>query len=94
MKCPDSVLLITKDQLLKSKKIIPNFSWFSITSSVIYIGSGDMLIIQLKDDIISDEARKKFERLRPGMYVTIEVKGHNKHNIVVPWGSLIMKIVE
>ena len=97
-KCIDTVLLITKDQLMKSKKIIPNFSWFTIASSVIYIGEGnytsEMTVVNMPGDSISDEARRKFERLRPGMHVTIDVKGYNKQKIEVQWGLLTMKIVE
>ena len=98
IKCTDTVLLITKDQLIKSRKIIPNFHWFTITSAVIYIGEGnytsEITQITIPGDSITDEARRKFKQLKPGMRVTIGVTGHNKQHTKVPWGVLSMKIVE
>lgn len=98
IKCTDSVLLITKDELLKSKKITPNYSWFTIESATVYIGEGnytsEMIVINLSNNEFTFESRKKFERLRPGGIVTIEVKGHNKQNMQIDWGTLSIKIID
>lgn len=98
VKCADTILLITKEDLLKSKKIIPNYSWFTIESATVYIGEGnytsEMIIVNLPANGFTDESRKKFERLRPGVTVTIEVKGHNKQNVQVDWGTLFIKIID
>lgn len=98
IKCTDSVLHVTKDELLKSKKIIPNYSWFTIESATVYIGEGnytsEMMVVNLPNNEFTAECRKKFERLRPGGIVTIEVRGRNKQNMQVDWGTLSIKIIE
>jgi hypothetical protein len=97
IKCTDSILLVTKEELLKSKKIIPNYSWFTIESATVYIGEGnftsEMMVINLPTNKFTAESRRKFERLAPGGIVTIEVKGHNKQNVKIDWGLLSIKII-
>jgi hypothetical protein len=98
IKCTDSVLLITKDELLKSKKITPNYSWFTIESATVYIGQGnftsEIIIVNLPNNEFTPESRKKFERLKSGGVITIEVKGHNKQNVPTDWGTLSIKIID
>ncbi len=98
VKSEDSILLLTKEELLKSKKIIPNYSWFTIESVVVYIGEGnytsEIMVVNLPNNVFTDESRKKFERLLPGEILTIEVKGHNKQNVQVDWGTLFIKIID
>lgn len=96
--CSDSVLLITKEQLLKSKKIIPNYSWFTIESATVYIGEGnftsEIFTVNLPKNEFTAECRKVFERLDTGRLVTIEVRGHNKQNLPVAWGTLSIRVVD
>ncbi len=98
VQCADTILLITKADLLKSKKLIPNYSWFTIESAVVYIGEGnytsEIMVVNLPNNEFTDESRRKFERLRPGEIVTIEVKGHNKQNVQIDWGTLFIKIID
>jgi hypothetical protein len=97
VRCTDSVLCITKEELLKSKKIMPNHAWFTIESATVYIGEGnytsEIKAINLPKNEFTAESRKLFERLQPGNRITIEVKGHNKQNMPVDWGFLSIKIV-
>lgn len=96
--CSDSVLMITKEQLLKSKKIIPNYSWFIIESATVYIGEGnftsEIFTVNLPKNEFTAGCKEYFERLRPGEIVTIEVKGHNKQNLPVEWGVLSIRVVD
>lgn len=88
--CSDSVLRITKQQLLKIDKVSANFTWVSIRSLTVYIGANDVTAINVKGDSIDDKAKKIFERLGPGNTVIIEVEACNKNNQRVPWASMSM----
>lgn len=96
--CTGSILKITKAQLLQSKKIIPNFSWFTITSTIVYIGEGnwtsEITPCMLNADQFTNNCRKLFERLNPGALVTIVPVGHNKQNKPVEWSPLSIIIKE
>jgi hypothetical protein len=93
--CTDSILLITKEEILKSKKIVPNYSWFTIDSAWMYFGSysNDVLTVALPHDEFTKASRIYFERLQPGSIITIEVKGHNRQNKSVDWGTLSIRII-
>ena len=95
--CSDSVLKISKAELLKASRITPNFSWLTIKSLTIYVGEGnytsEITTIIVKGDTINNEARKIFQRLASGGLVTIEVEGYNKRNERIPWGSLSLRIL-
>ncbi|MDB5200969.1 MAG: hypothetical protein JWQ27_378 [Ferruginibacter sp.] len=97
-KCTDTVLLMTKDELLSSKQIIPNYSWFTIDSAVVYVGEGnyssEMIIVNLPTSQFNGETRKIFKRLKSGDSVAVAVRGHNKQNSPVDWGTLFIKIIE
>ena len=96
--CSDTILLITKDQILKSSTIIPNFAWFTIESATVYVGEGnytsEMQIINLPGNKFNNETKKIFDRLIPGTPITIEVYGHNKQNTQVKWGTLSIRIIK
>ncbi|MBS1511405.1 MAG: hypothetical protein JST86_11230 [Bacteroidetes bacterium] len=97
--CADSSFIhITKEQLLKSKKIIPNYSWFIIDSTIIYIGRGnytsEIISAILPKDEFTKESSKLFERLQTGSFLTITVTGHNKQHTPVEWGMLSIEIVD
>ncbi len=96
--CSDSVLKISKEDLLKANKITPNFSWFTIKSLTIYVGEGnftsEMTVINVKGDAINNEAKKIFQRLKPGGLATFEVEGYNKNNERVHWTSLSLRILQ
>lgn len=97
-RCADTVLSITKADLLKSKTITPNYSWFTIESAVVYTGpeneGSDLTIVNLPGNQFNAESRKIFERLHTGGLISIQVKGHNKQNVQVEWGTLFIRIVE
>ena len=96
--CTDTVLYITKAELLKSKKVIPNFSWFTIDYTTVYFSLGkegdDVTAVSLPKDEFTDESRKRMKLLNTNGIVVIQVKGHNKQNKPVDWGTLFIKIVE
>jgi hypothetical protein len=95
--CSDSVLKISKADLLKANKITPNFSWLTIKSLTIYVGQGnytsEVMIINIKGDTINNQARYVFQKLKTGGFVTFEVEGYNKTNQRVPWSSLTVRIL-
>lgn len=98
VRCTDTVLRITKADLLQCKKITPNFAWFTIDSATIYIGEGnytsETFIIHLPKDAFTVASKKIFERLKPNTLLSITVWGHNRQNRPIDWGSLTLKIVE
>jgi len=92
--CSDSVLRISKQQLLKASKVNANFSWLTIRALTIYIGGGDVTVLNVKGDTIDEKSKKIFERLGPGNTVIIEVEGYNTSSQRIPWASLALIIRE
>ncbi len=96
--CTDTVLYITKAELLKSKKVIPNFSWFTIDNTTVYFSPGnkgdDVTAVSLPKDEFTKESRERMKLLNTGGIVVIQVKGHNKQNKAIDWGILSIKIID
>lgn len=95
--CSDSVLKISKADLLKAHKITPNYSWLKIKSLTIYIGEGnynsEIMTINVKGDTINNQARFVFKKIKTGEIITFEIEGYNKINQRVPWSSLTLRIL-
>lgn len=53
-----------------------------------------MTAVSLPKDEFTDESRKRMKLLNTDGIVVIQVKGHNKQNKPVDWGTLFIKIVE
>ncbi len=96
--CGDSVLRISKAELLNAKTVTANFSWFNITSATVYIGSGnytsEIITVALRNNKFNDQTAALFKRLVPGMLVTIIVDGHNAQMRKVDWSSLSIIVTE
>ncbi len=96
--CSDSTIRITKANLLKGGKLIPNFSWFTIKGLIIYIGEGnfasEMITITANVENLNTQIKTFSEKLSPGSSLTIEVEGCNRSGKRVNWPGLRIKIIE
>ncbi len=76
---------ITKEKLLKSKKLIPNFGWAKIKSFTVYFSPGCNNVNSCKGDLICKEIVSYFEMLTPNSVVSFEAIVVNKQGKEVPF---------
>jgi hypothetical protein len=95
--CSDSILSITKKQLLDARVVTPNFSWFKITRLTFYFNSGfgsDVTIGSCIGNRFCGELKPFLDRCETGALLTISAEGINKSGKKVEWRDLSIKIVD
>jgi hypothetical protein len=94
--CPDSVLKLTKKQLLSAKTISPNFSWFTITGLTFYFGAGfgtDVNVQSCTGNSFCRKLQPIIERCGPDAVLIIEATGINKSGKKMGWSLLRIRVV-
>ncbi len=89
---PDSVIFLTKDQLLGVKKIHANFSWAQIRSFSVYfsssVGTPCTNVSSCKGDAICPELLPYFKRSGSGTVISFAAVVFNRQNVQVEWPVL------
>jgi hypothetical protein len=85
---------ITKEKLLKSKRLVPNFNWATIKSFSLYVSPSCSIVNTCKGELICKEMLPILQRLTPNSFVTFEAIVINKQGKEVPWSGFTLKIVE
>jgi hypothetical protein len=88
----DSTAFLTREEFLHTKKLTTNYSWLTIRSFRVYVGSGDIpQIIEAKGNMITDSIKNELSAAylyHAGDTLIIEVDGYNKQGIEIDWPTL------
>ncbi|UAY51877.1 hypothetical protein [Ferruginibacter albus] len=96
--CSDSIIRLSKEQLLKVEKVTTNFSWATIRSLSITTGMGNYtseittLGTPVGNTIDAQTKNNIAKWIMPGNFVTIEAYVYNKKGELMPWSFLTILI--
>jgi hypothetical protein len=88
-------LVLTKDQVLKLKKVHTNFSWAHVKSFTVYfssLNSSDALPTICNGDVICEEMKKLYKYVGENSVLTFVAKVENNQGKEVEWGSFSIVI--
>lgn len=91
-----TLIIITKEELLKVKRLRTNYSWAKIESYIAFpsgcFGGFESKGIQCNSDTISSDLKSIFELMPKNGIIEFDVIVKNRIGVEIPWQKLGVKI--